>query len=805
MTTSTARQALIAALALSLTAPAGVAGAAQPAAALPDAATPTATPTATPAATPDDAAAPPASTRKRRKRRRRRRKRDPNARRLRLDRVSVFGGRAHPAGIPGSAHALDEDTLQRQEADDVHRVLQDVPGVYTRDEEGYGLRPNIGMRGANPERSAKVMLMEDGIPIAPGPYAAPAAYYFPLITRMHTVEVLKGPAAVRYGPSTVGGAVNMRSRPIPAKPLGLVDLAAGNTLYGKAHAAYGDSTEHVGWLLEATQLRSDGFKRLDLPDGAEPRETGLAGRPHTGFNRTDALAKLRLQTDPKRRRYHSLVLRLGYARERSHETYTGLTHGDFERDAFARYAATEDDLMRWQHLEGRVTWTHERGDGLQLRVVGYHHRLHRDWGKIDGFGPGGPDIRDVLARPNVGNNAVYAGLLRGEQTSTDSSAALSFAVADRSFVAQGLQAELALKGGGDGDDAPGWRHEARLGVRLHQDVVDRDHTSEERWMTAGRLESQARSTTTTLDATGSALALAAWAQDDIARGDWTVSPGVRSELVWTRWRDHQETDNNADGSYVAVMPGLGALYRASEDVAFLAGVHRGFLPVAPGQSGRATPERSWNAELGGRYVTRHLHLEVIGFGSLYENLKGTCTFSSGCLAEDVGNEFDGGEARVLGVESLASTVVKAGGGVYLPLRVNYTFTTAQFLSAFSSDNPQWGDVAAGDALPYLPRHVVGASAGFVRGPFELHLAARYQGAMRDTAGSEPIGDGDREALGTDPYVFLDASATWRFGPWGRVYATGRNLTGATPIVSRRPYGVRPGMARLLQLGYEWRL
>src|SRR5690606_24805618 len=84
----------------------------------------------------------------------------------------------------GSVRLIEEEQLEATNYDDPHSVLTQVPGVYLRTEDGYGLRPNIGVRGVSPERSAKVTLMEDGVLFGPAPYAAPAAYYFPLVTRM---------------------------------------------------------------------------------------------------------------------------------------------------------------------------------------------------------------------------------------------------------------------------------------------------------------------------------------------------------------------------------------------------------------------------------------------------------------------------------------------------------------------------------------------------------------------------------------------------------------------------------------------
>lgn len=55
----------------------------------------------------------------------------------------------------GSATLLTEVELEKFEYDDIHRILSSVPGVNIREEDGYGLRPNIGFRGVTPERSKK--------------------------------------------------------------------------------------------------------------------------------------------------------------------------------------------------------------------------------------------------------------------------------------------------------------------------------------------------------------------------------------------------------------------------------------------------------------------------------------------------------------------------------------------------------------------------------------------------------------------------------------------------------------------------
>ena len=90
----------------------------------------------------------------------------------------------------------------------VSEALRKVPGLHVREEEGLGLRPNIGIRGLNPNRASAVLLLEDGVPMTIAPYGDNAAYYHPPVNRFSRIEVLKGSGQILFGPRTIGGVIN---------------------------------------------------------------------------------------------------------------------------------------------------------------------------------------------------------------------------------------------------------------------------------------------------------------------------------------------------------------------------------------------------------------------------------------------------------------------------------------------------------------------------------------------------------------------------------------------------------------------
>jgi Fe(3+) dicitrate transport protein len=288
---------------------------------------------------------------------------------LLIENMTIIGSREAARELPGSGALVDEQQIRVEVATDINQLLKTIPGTYVREEDGFGLRPNIGIRAASSSRSGKVTLLEDGVMIAPAPYSNPAAYYFPTAMRMNAVEVLKGAPLLRYGPQTTGGIVNLVSTPIPQDHAGSVTAVMGEHNSRDLHAHYGGSSAGFGWLLETVQRDSDGFKDIDRASD------------DSGYDISDYVAKLAWEGERQR-----LLLKVQYSEEISNETYLGLTDADFKRDPYRRYGLSRIDQMDNDHRGINLSYSVDLGEQLSATMLVYRNEFNRDWFKLSGGG-----------------------------------------------------------------------------------------------------------------------------------------------------------------------------------------------------------------------------------------------------------------------------------------------------------------------------------------------------------------------------------------------------------------------------------
>lgn len=678
----------------------------------------------------------------------------------------------------GSVQVMRKQQLERFSYDDPTSVLMQVPGVYMRGEDGVGLRPNIGIRGGNPDRSKKLTLMEDGVLFGPAPYSAPAAYYFPLMARMTQVRVVKGPSAIAYGPQTVGGAIDLLTRQIPLKTSAMVDLALGEYGYGKAHAFVGTTMGQWGFLVEGVRLQNTGF--ANLPSGAD-----------TGSTRNDWMVKASYVVDPNAATKHRFLMKLSYGDETSNETYLGQSDADFRVDPYRRYAASQLDQMK-NHRTGVVlTHTMEGPEtAYTLKTTLYRFDYTRTWNKLNRLGRA--SASDVLASPNDPANAGYFAVLRGDIDSSGTGAdTLYVGPNKRWFVSQGIQSVLTT----EAKTGP-VAHAIEAGARLHYDDIHRVHTEQGYLMQGGVLVPAGEAELTTTRNFAQTHALAVHVSDAMTYRGLTVTPGLRAEFIASRAEDYL-SNVSQNGFTGAFLPGVGAYYALTKELGVLGGAYRGFSPPPPGSSREVRPEYSVNYEAGTRYTRGRARAEVVGFFNDYQNLTNICTQSGGCVDANLDRQFDAGTARVYGLETSAGVELPAGP-VKIPATTAYTLTYGEFQSDFTSQDPIYGTVRAGDKIPYIPRHQFNLALGIEHRLAGVNTSVNYVAKMREVAGSAPID----ETIATDEQVWMDVGGYFQPLKWLKLYANVRNLTGAENIVGRRPYGARVNAPRWVQVGVK---
>ena len=695
---------------------------------------------------------------------------------------NILGSKFEVNNRTGSAYYISPQELQQFGYTDVNKVLRAVPGVSIYEEDGFGLRPNISLRGSSPERSAKITLMEDNVLIAPAPYSAPAAYYFPTVGRLQAIEVLKGSSQIQYGPFTTGGAINMVSQQIPEEFSGRVSLNVGNYSSRNIEATLGDSKENFGFVTQYYNYNSDGFK-------------SLGNGENTGFDKSDYLAKFRLNTNRTAKVFQSLTFKIQYSEEDSNETYLGLTDADFDRDPYARYRASEVDNMTNEHTQFQLNHLIKPNSRITVRTTAYLNKFKRNWYKLDDvFLPDRVSISDVVSDP-LTYEAEYMALT-GEQDTPDD--AFGVKANNRVYQSKGIQsvAQFLL-----GKENP---QQLEIGIRYHEDYEDRFQWKDRYAIQNGRMIRTTVATPgTDANRIASAEALAVHALYKITFNGLTLTPGVRYENITLSREDFGKEDPNRLGTDLSMrsnkvdvfIPGIGAHYKFDNRLSIFGGIHKGFAP--PGSVEGTDAEESINLELGGRFDYWGIRGELVGFYNDYSNLLGSDLAASGGTGSlDL---FNAGEATVKGIELLLNYDLLNGQNkakLRLPLTLSYTLTDAKFDSTFDSEDGIYGQVMEGDQIPYIAKNQFNLTAALENGVFNFSVSGRYTDAFRTQAGSGPIPD--QFEVGSN--FLVDMAARYFYSPRVAIFANVINLFDTVYEVARVPAGLRPGAPFLVNAG-----
>lgn len=709
---------------------------------------------------------------------------------VQLKEVSIMG--TSPYKVVGSGALVNFAKIQKLNQPDINKVIQTIPGINVRDEEGFGLRPNIGLRGTPVNRSAKITLMEDGILMAPAPYSDPSAYYFPTFARMEQLEVLKGSSQVKHGPYTIGGAINLISTSIPDAFKGFAQLSYGSFGTNQQRIWIGNSQKNIDYVFEVNRLASNGFK--ELPSGA-----------NTGFDRRDIMGKVRWHTDINAPINQSLTLKFLTMSEEGNETYLGLTFNDFLTNSNRRYAATQKDLLDMNHQHLSLTHSINPTNKFSITSTAYVAKTFRDWGRVNSIG--GVSLTNILADP-ISNSTAYS-IMTGQSNGN-----LNFQSAARTFYVLGFQSNLTYD-----FETGAVRHKIQSGIRYHQDEADRYATQSTFAMTnatmvlssagvKGNAENQIRQ----------AKSWAGYLQYELVIDKLTISPGIRYENMELAFTNFGNNDNarigtalkSAKNQLAIFLPGVGVSYVVKDNMRVFGGVHKGFsppgMPSVSANSTQAKTETANSYELGYKVNYKNLKLQAIGFLNNYQNILGSDNVSGG--GAGTGDMFNAGNAKIQGIEfSLEQNLWRSSTKWSLPLSIAYTYNEAKFMQTFVNAGGDWGTgtITKGEFIPFITPQLLSLSLGLESEKMNITLVSRYVGNTRIKTGNPTEIIASSNAKYNDvntigEYWAVDLSGNYRLTKFISLFSTINNALNNRYIVANLPQGFRPGMPFSVNFG-----
>lgn len=683
------------------------------------------------------------------------------------------------ARIPGSAQQIDASRLRQSRVFSTNEALRKVSGLVVRDEEGLGLRPNIGVRGLNPTRSTKVLLLEDGVPLTLAPYGDNAAYYHPPVTRMERIEVLKGAGQILYGPQTVGGVINYITPGLPSDAGGLVRLSGANNDLRGVYVRSAARNAAGGALVDIGQWRAAG------------------ARANTASELTDGSLKLFVPLSPTTR----LVAKGNLFRERSQVTYSGLTEAEWAADA--RQNPFRNDHFDIARLGAFVAHEWMRGP-QRLRTTFYAHDISRDWWR---------QSSSSTQRPNDAADP-SCGSLANLESGCGNEGRL------RRYQVFGVEPRLerpVLWGSLAGTLDAGLRLHRELQLRRQLNGAAHDSRS------GMPVEDNRRGTD----------AIAGFVQLRLGSAQWTVSPGLRVEHITISRRNRLPLPGSPSGvggrtALTEWIPGLGATWTPRAGLSVFAGAHRGFAPPrnediisnSTGSVVELDAERSWNYEVGTRWSPAPgWAVEATAFRLDFESqvVPASVAGGAGATLTNAGRTLHQGlELDVHGAFSTRGAVVPfvALAATWMPVA---RFEGARFAYIGTGGADVVGKVYAeqngtatrtvqsvtGNRLPYAPELVGSATLGLRhRRGADLSVEAvhvsRQFGDPANTRTTVP--DGQQGPLSAS--TLWNATANLPISPLQvTAFVSVKNAFDALVLVDRSR-GLLPGMGRVVMLGLE---
>lgn len=699
--------------------------------------------------------------------------------------MEIFGDKKKTVkNLEGTGTIISEEKLTETNPIGVQEALEKLtPGITSAADDGIGnARINIGIRGLNPRRSSRVLLLEDGIPIQPAIYLYPNAYYNPPVERISSIEVIKGSGSLLYGPQTMGGVINYITKRPGNTTGGEAILTGGSYGYFSSYIdvnGWGEGKSNPG--IQLLYKRSDGW------------------RDNNSFDQFNGTFKLNTKFNKRK----NLYIKFNVDKEFYNATYTGLTEYSFKTNPnFNPKEHDTFDLFRTS-LDG--IYTTKVNDHVTGNTKAYFFYFDRKWWRENDVFYTASSYGNDGATPvswSTPGNLVRAG--DGET---------NFGIL-RTFYTAGIEHDYTIK-----HNISKTKADLKVGARYHWERFIDDRKSgfspterdgfyyltkgvDKEWNTWNAQNPS--SNTDSIAIIGQShhyetTAFSFFAEETIHLTEkFKVTGGLRTELFEQTRIDRLDGSKLQDATTFVLLPGIGFNWElGSKDeignTNIFGGIHRGYTPPSSGvirvvnfgqdlESGGIDlkAEKSWNTELGIRNNSKLLSLEVAAFHLSVEDM----------VAAARGTVFENlGRVRTYGIETLIQLKLDSVAPFLPELYINYTYLQTEIVEASIKSNVigQQGQVVslAGNELAYAPRHTatVGLYKAFKNG-FSAYVDVRYLSKSYTDLENIEYTENRGDTGPIQAYAILNGGINYRMNERWRFFFSGKNLTDLAYIGSR---------------------
>ncbi|MFV3405484.1 TonB-dependent Fe(3+) dicitrate receptor FecA [Pseudomonas sp. NY15463] len=256
------------------------------------------------------------------------------------------------------------------------------------------------------------------------------------------------------------------------------------------------------------------------------------------------------------------------------------------------------------------------------------------------------------------------------------------------------------------------------------------------------------------DTRGSTEAHAIYLDDRIDIGRWTITPGIRYEMIDTA-QNNALNGQRYQGSYNTALPALNVMYHLTDTWNLYANTEGSFGSVQYSQmpnrvsSGEVKPEKARTWEIGTRYDNGDLQAEIGAFLINFDNQYESNQTNDSVIAR--------GETRHQGIETSVRYALDGLSPALtgFDVHASYAFVDA----SIREDGPN-----KGNQVPFSSRHKGTLGVGYTEGPWQLNLDTSFQSSQYADNANTAAESADGSTGRIPGYLLVSTRAGYDFGP-----------------------------------------